>query len=293
MKVCLLNRNPTTHAGGDLIMLARLGAALQKLGVECTNLYGDWRAADLLDYDITVIYHCNLTWSRDNWQKARKSGVPFVVLPIFYPTDQLGMRYEDMYQMFSDAQAVVPLSFKEAREITTLTGFSGPFHIIPHGTEERFHWPQNKQGLTDRAFVMCANARGQKGEERVEKACRRLGLPFKYVQQVPHEELHLVYWQAKVFVHSSPDDRMSLTVGEALCSGCRVISSIYDRGNEWFPGLKACNPQSDEELYEWIGMAWRSEQWDWRPNERAREMTWERAAKQWLRVLTRAVREGR
>jgi glycosyltransferase involved in cell wall biosynthesis len=93
-----------------------------------------------------------------------------------------------------------------------------------------------------------------------------------------------------VFVHSSPDDRMSLTVGEALCSGCRVISSDRDRGNEWFPGLKSCDPEDEDALFQWIGMAWRSEQWDWRPNERAREMTWEAAARQWLRVYEEALR---
>jgi len=286
VKVCFLNRNPTTHPGGDLVMLECLMAALRQLGVECVNLYGEWEPEALHQFDLVHIQHCNLSWSRDNWRKTQLSRRPYVVLPIFYPTDQLGMTYADMRAMFEGARAVVPLSFREAREITELTGFSGPFHVIPHGTEERFSW---HQPMIERQFVMCVNARGQKGESLVERVCQKLHLPFRYVTGVAHGKLHMIYRQAKVFVHSSPDDRMSLTVGEALCSNCRVISSDRDRGNEWFPGIKACNPESEEDLFQWIGMAWRSEQWDWRPNEQARRMTWEAAARQWLGVYRRAL----
>lgn len=266
-------------------------AAVRKLGHECFNLYGEWSPESLHEYDVVHIQHCNLTWSKDNWWKTLASRRPYVVSPIFYPTDALGMAYDEMRAMFENASAVCPLSFREAWEITTLTGFSGPFHVIPHGTEERFHCVRDiTTSDYSYEFVMCANARGQKGESLVEKVCERLGLPFRYVTGVPHEKLHLLYRQARVFVHSSPDDRMSLTVGEALCSGCRVISSDRDRGNEWFPGLKACNPESEQELEAYIGMAWRSEQWDWRPNERAREMTWEVAARKWLKVYEGAIR---
>ena len=266
-------------------MLGCLMQALQKLGIECENVYGDWGPEMLHRFDVIHLQHCNFTFTREGWQKTLQSGRPYVVLPIFYPTNALGMTYEDMWLMFRRSRGVVPLSFREAREITELTGFSGPFHVIPHGTEERFHFDG-----PDRQFVMCANARGQKGESLVEKVCQRLKLPFRYVTGIPHKALHQVYRQAKIFVHSSPDDRMSLTVGEALCSGCRVISSDRDRGNEWFPGLKACNPESEEELESYISMAWRSEKWDWRPNERARTMTWELAARKWLRVYEEALR---
>jgi len=285
MKVAFINRNPTTHQGGDLIMLQCLMDALAGLGVECENIYGEWGPERLHEFDVIHLQHCNLTWAKDNWWKTLASRRPYVVSPIFYPTDQLGMTFDNIRSMFENASAVCPLSFKEAREITELTGFSGPFHAIPHGTEERFHYDG-----PNRQFVMCANARGQKGEALVQKVCERLGLDFLYVSGQPHKKLHLTYRQAKVFVHSSPDDRMSLTVGEALCSGCRVVSSDRDRGNEWFPGLKVCNPESEEDLFQWIGMAWRSEEWDWRPNEQARKMTWRKAAEKWLKVYERAVR---
>lgn len=287
MKVAFLNRNPNTHPGGDLIMLQCLMDALEGLGVECENIYGEWGPERLHEFDVIHLQHCNLTWSKENWWKTLSSRRPYVVSPIFYPTDQLGMSFPDIRSMFENASAVCPLSFKEAREITQLTGFSGPFHVIPHGTEARFQW---HQPMIERDYVMCANARGQKGEGLVEKVCQKLALPLKYVTGVPHQKLHMVYRQAKVFVHSSPDDRMSLTVGEALCSGCRVISSDRDRGNEWFPGLKACNPESEQELEAYVAMAWRSEQWDWRPNEQARRMRWRDAAEKWLKVYEGAVR---
>lgn len=285
MRVVFINRNPSTHQGGDLIMLDCLMAALRKLGVQCTNLYGEWGPEHLHQFDVVHLQHSNFTFTKEGWWKILASHRPYVVSPIFYPTDALGMNYDEMRSMFEQASAICPLSFKEAREITQLTGFSGPFHIIPHGTEERFQFDG-----PDRQFVMCANARGQKGEGLVEKVCQRLNLPFRYVTGIPHKALHQVYRQAKVFVHSSPDDRMSLTVGEALCSGCRVISSDRDRGNEWFPGLKACNPESEEDLLQWIGMAWRSEKWDYSPNAVARTMSWDVAARKWLKAYEGAVR---
>ena len=268
-------------------MMRCLMAALERLGVHCTNIYGEWGPEHLHEYDLVVIQHCNFTWSRDNWWKTLASRRPYVVLPIFYPTDALGMNYSEMRTMFENASAVVPLSFTEAREIGQLTGFAGPFHVIPHGTEERFSW---HQPMIERQFVMCANARGDKGESLVERVCGRLNLPFRYVIGVPHEKLHLVYRQAKVFVHSSPDDRMSLTVGEALCSGCRVISSTGDRGNEWFPGIVECDPKDEELLEIAIAGAWNYPEWDWSPNETARTMTWERAALAWKRVYEGAIR---
>jgi|SRR5580765_1397347 len=288
MKVCFLNRNPTTHPGGDLIMLECLMTALQRLGVECTNLYGEWSPESLHQFDVIHIQHCNLTWSKDNWWKTLASHRPYVVLPIFYPTDALGMNYGEMRSMFENSSAVVPLSFAEAREITQLTGYSGPFHAIPHGTEERFHCGHHP--ADKREFVMCANARGDKGEGIVARVCQRLGLPFKYVKGIPHSQLHYVYRQAKVFVHSSPDDRMSLTVGEALCSDCRVISSSRDRGNEWFPSIVECDPEDESELESAIYSAWHYPEWSWRPNESARTITWDRAARQWLRVYEEALR---
>jgi len=289
MKVCFLNRNPTTHAGGDLIMLEQLMSALLKLGAECTNLYGDWQPESLHHFDLIHIQHCQFSWSADNFVKTWQSRRPYVVSPIFYPDDRLGMSYHSIEHALERSRAVVPLSFAEAREITQLTGYSGPFHMIPHGTEERFHWA-NGENLQPRIYVMCANARGQKGEGIVERVCKRLELPFKYVTGVPHSQLHHVYRQAKVFVHSSPDDRMSLTVGEALCSGCRVISSTRDRGNEWFPGIVECDPEDETLLEVAIAGAWHYPEWDWQPNSRAREMTWDRAARQWLRVYEEALR---
>ena len=285
MRLVWLNRNPSTHPGGDLIMLRALKEAMVQRGHRCHELYGEWTSRDLLPFDLVLIYHVNFPWSFENITKTQLAGKPYVLLPIFYPTDQLGMTYRSMREAMEEAACVCPLSFTEAREISDYTGFRGPFSVIPHGTEERFHWDRGDQDCC----VATSCARGGKGEDLVEKVCGKLGLPCKHFINIPHEELHLHYRKARVFVHSSPDDRMSLTVGEALCSGCRVLSSVYDRGNEWFPGLKVLNPKNEQELESYIRMAWESEKWDWRPNERAREMTWGKTAKAWEKVCERAL----
>src|SRR5262249_36434098 len=106
---------------------------------------------------------------------------------------------------------------------------------------------------------------------------------------IDHAELHKHYRTARVFVHSSPDDRMSLTVGEALCSGCRVLSSIHDRGNEWFPGLQEIDPHDSAQVKRAIEHAWNSPDWDFRPNERARSMTWDRTAAHFIDVYRRCL----
>lgn len=284
MRAAFLNRNPHTHPGGDNIMLERLMSALRLLGVECENIYGEWQPEHLHAFDVVIIYHLNFSWSADNFRKAQQSGKPIVSLPIFYPTDILGQNHQAMRRCLESARMVCPLSFTEAREILRLTGFAGPFTIIPHGTEERFHYDGS-----GREFVMAVNARGDKGERLVEQACERLGLPFRYVTRLSHEELHLVYRKAKVFVHASLDDRMSLTVVEALCAGCRVLSSVHDRGNEWFPRLRRIDPQNPRGLEEAIRDAWEGRNWDYGPNIRAREMTWGKAAEAWRRVFERIV----
>src|SRR5262249_4326930 len=164
MRAAFLNRNPSTHPGGDLIMLHCLMRALDKRGIRCTNIYGEWTPGMLRLYDAVVIYHCNFTWSRENVEKTLDSKVPYALLPIFYPTDQLGMTFAEMRQMMQLAGTVCPLSFVEAHEIGRLTGFRGPFVVIPHGTEERFHHDNGGE----REFVMAANVRGDKGEGAVE-----------------------------------------------------------------------------------------------------------------------------
>lgn len=267
-------------------MIAEMRRALWKLGVASGLIYGDWGPRELAAYDVIVIYHVNFTWSRANFCGVWNAGKPFVVVPIFYPNPDLGMTYSEIAAWLEKAKAVCSLSLREANEIRHATGYDG-FHIIPHGTDERFH-AAGADG--DREYVMAANARGGKGEDVVEQVCRALRIPYRYVHDVPHGELHRVYQRAKVFVHSSPDDRMSLTVGEALCAGCRVISSIHDRGNEWFDGLATFDPHDERSLREWLVPAWHDRSWNYRPNAIAREMTWEKAATRMKRVLEKAAR---
>ncbi len=267
-----------------MLTIDDLTAALKEFDVEATMMQGWWKPKELQGFDLLHIRHCNFTWSQYNFDGARASGVPYVVTPMFYPRADLGMDYDDIRGALEGAVAVVPQSWREWDEIQEACQ---PNHIearmveaVPNGTDARFHAP-NANGGHQRKGVLCVSARaGDKNTRLVQMACERLGLPYKEATTIDHKFMPLVYRQFRVFVNASDSERMSRTVGEALCAGCRVVAPVGNRGNEWYgPRLHIVDPQDAQALSEAIDFAYHSPNWDYSPNEKARAMTWRETAR--------------
>jgi glycosyltransferase involved in cell wall biosynthesis len=126
---------------------------------------------------------------------------------------------------------------------------------------------------------------GDKNMSIVAGICDELGIVCDTVTGVPHKELPAIYAKHKVFVNASGSERMSLTIGEALCAGCRVLATTENRGNEHYPGLVTFNPTGDLSRAALKGLIRGAifmphDEWIWRPNDAARKLTWDSVAKQ-------------
>ena len=281
MRVAILNRPREWWPGGDLVEIDYRISALAKLGVECK-----YEPHELHGFDVVHVFHCNFDFSRDRLRQAYMSGLPFVVTPLYYPEEDpppLHLGY---------AHAILPFSEREAAELKA--GVVRPNRlntvIVPNGTSEAFH----AEAGPDRAGVCTVIARADnlKNSGLVEHACDLAGLPYEQICGVPPAEMPARYLRFKIFVSASSSERMSLVVGEALCSGCRVFSSTGNRGNEWYPGLRVFDPAIEPEvLAVWLTAAHQSMDWDWdwRPNEAARLLTWDRCAAATLAVYQEAI----
>ncbi len=87
-----------------------------------------------------------------------------------------------------------------------------------------------------------------------------------------------------MFVNASDSERMSLTIGEALCANCRVLATTGNWGNSWYQGLVTFDPKDESKLEHLIRWALASPTWDYRPNAAARCLTWE-----WVAMKIEAV----
>ena len=283
MRVAFLNR-PRNSWGGDLAAIDATRAALAKVGVE--TVYDPARL-DL--FDLIHIVHVNFNWSRENFRRAREAEKPYVVTPTFYPGNY-GMSREEIRSAIGGTRGVMPFSQAERKELEDWLDWQGiieKWDIIPNGTDPMFH-----ACTDDHAVGVCtAAARDyRKGTERVEAACQSIGWPFTYLTGLPPEQMAQEYRKHKVFVSMSESERMSLVIGEALCSGCRVIATTENRGNEWYPGLVRLSPAAPiGRLAQVIREAYDAPVWDWRPNEAARKITWDSVAVQIKAVYERVL----
>ena len=278
MRIAFLNRE-RTWAGGDLIAIDATMEALRRFGVEC------WYGAEHLERaDLVHIFHCNYPWSRTNFRLAVEAGKPYVVTPVFYPEDR-GMGRTEMLEHLLRAEAVMPFSRTEGKEMQQWVGKEVPFTPVPNGTSWAFHAPN---GGAERTMVKASAMRADDGKrwEVIAEACRRLNLPFTLLAGITHQDLPQHYRRCRVFVSASGTERMSLVIGEALCAGCRVLSTVANRGNEWYePHLEKVDPGgSVEHFMRRIEAAYHVEGWCWEPNERARAMTWSRTARALVEV---------
>jgi len=254
--------------GGDLIAMRETIAALQAIGVDATAERG--RA------DLYHVMHCNFGWARENITYALEQHTPYVVTPVFYPDDSLGLDFTSICGLLEGAEVVLPFSYREAGEIQRLTGYSGSFVPIPNGTSERFH---GKDNASEEGWVVSVCARyPDKQVDVVEHVCADLHVPFFCASGRPHEEMPDIYRRSYIYINASVSERMSLSTAEALCAGCRVVDTTENRGNEWYGQVVQCSPWSPGIIRAAIEYAYHEPKWNFRPNQAAREWTWARVA---------------
>lgn len=298
MRVAFLNRQRASHPGGDLIEIDATMQALTTLGIECEYAPEGWTLDWLDTFDLAHVFHLNFGWSTYNWSRCVDAGVPYVLTPLFYPNTDLGADAHMMRRGLYQAGYVTPNSHREYEELIATLGiqpietFDYPAALpIPNGTDRLFAGPMSDQG---RRGVICVTPRdGDKNTGVVAEACHRLGLPYRCVSGIEsREELARVYRSALVFVNASESERMSLTTGEALVAGCRVIDTEHNRGNSWYgSGLVRVDPRDVSILRAQIDVAYRvrNYDWDYSPNRAAQRLTWDVVAGQLVRVYRRVI----
>ncbi len=109
----------------------------------------------------------------------------------------------------------------------------------------------------------------------IRRICERIGVTSFITTDVSRSGVAAAMQFAKVFVNASGSERMSLTIGEALCADCRVLATNQNWGNEWYEGLVTFDPTDETKLEHLIRWALNSPTWDYRPNAAARCITWD------------------
>ncbi len=278
MRICFLNRGRETGPGGDVIALDATMDALRRRGVECEET--GWDRDRMRDgrFDVAHIFHCNFSWSFGNYQAVRDVGLPYVLTPVYYPGPLLsGLTLGNLKEIVRHTSRVLPFSNIERRHMDCLSfsGSSGvPAIVIPNATDPMFNFADTNRS---RCGVCCISARGEsdKNLPMVRRIAQRLGYNLIAFTDTPHEELARELRYLKVFVNASGSERMSLSIGEALCAGCRVLATNQNWGNEHYPGLATFDPADELRLELLIKWALESPDWDYRPNAAARCITWD------------------
>lgn len=302
MNIAFLNRDRHSHPGGDIIQIDATIAALARIGIEAVYLPHDCSGADLAVFDLCHLFHCQFGWNLKYWLNIREAHKRFVVTPIFYPT-HWEFNKNNVEAMLSEAEYILPFSSEERREICyhlPNQNLLSRSILIPNGTDEVFHAPN---ATMEREGVLCVAAReGDKNTDRVERICKDLGIPFTLACGVPHSEMPTIYKRHRVFVNASDSERMSLTIGEALCAGCRVLATVHNRGNEWYPEIEGIDPSNELDLKKMIDNSYNSPKvfafgdynrlgnWDYTPNESARKLTWDSVAMRLAKVYQECLR---
>ena len=142
-----------------------------------------------------------------------------------------------------------------------------------------------------RPVVLAVSARGDsdKNIPMLRRICQGANIPLTVASGISRSDLAAMYPEHMVFVNASESERMSLTIGEALCAGCRVLATQENWGNEWYPGLVTFDPTDELHLEHLIKWALSSPDWDYRPNTAARCLTWDWVAEKLEAVYREAL----
>lgn len=284
MKIAIANRDPNAFPGGDLVQIEELNKEFNNLGIEISWPREAMRP-NFSNYDLIHAYHLNFSWSNIIYTNIWSQNKPYIITSIFYPTTNLGSSADDMKEYVNRSLFTVVHSEWEKSELLDITKCNeSKIRIIPNGVGIEFHQDFNDE--TKRQNVITVTARdGDKNSFLVKELCEELNIPYINISGKSREEMPEIYKKAKVFVNASGSERMSLTTHEALASHCRVVSTKYNRGNQWFPQLVECDPDNREDLKYKIELAYNSPYWSYLPNVAARNLTWKNTAKEYQRCL--------
>lgn len=297
MRIAFLNRGRDNMPGGDLIQLDATMAALRARGhfVEETGWDRDRMRAG--QFDLAHICHCNFSWSYGNYEAVRDVGLPYVLTPVYYPGPLLcGITRNQLHEIVDNAARVLPFSREERSQYDwssvlqssgSATELHKRWHPIPNGTDSAFH--HDPAGVRFGVVVISARGDSDKNIPLVRDICARLSINLEVMAGISRAQLAKELRYFKVFVNASGSERMSLTIGEALCAGCRVLATQENWGNEWYPGLVTFDPTDERRLELLIKWALESPVWDYRPNAMALAITWEWVAEQLELVYTEVV----
>lgn len=292
MRIAFLNRGRETHPGGDIIALDETMAALRRLGVECEETGWDADRIANGNFDLCHVFHCNFDWSWGNYQAIQKARKKYVLTPVFYAVDTVefepllcGINFDQITEMIRGASRITPFSVLEYDNLPTAP-WPDQVKIIPNGTAKEFYGYRPPFNRMLGVSTISSRGPSDKNCEKIIEACVRADLRLNVITDKTRSEVATLLQDTSVFINASESERMSLTIGEALCAGCRVMATKENWGNEWYgPGLYTFDPkESVEVLAERLRAVYYAEEWDYSPNIKARLITWDLVAAQLLQV---------
>lgn len=288
MRIAVTNRDRDAFPGGDVILIDAWIKAVNKV----ERFYTDWPLGfrpDFSSYDLVHAFHVNFEWCHVMYDTIWKQNKPYIITAIFYPVGNLGSNFEEIKEYVDKSVFTVINSRWEGYELLDLTHCNpAKLLVIPNGVSEEFI--DNSDPINREGVITIAAREGDKNSDIIKQICKELNIPYTPICgfERPRHKISEIYKQSKVFVNASGSERMSLTTHEALASNCRVVSTRWNRGNEWFPKLVLCDALNDyEDLKDKIKQAYFSEEWDFTPNNAAKKLTWDEMAKKYTGRIKR------
>jgi glycosyltransferase involved in cell wall biosynthesis len=276
LKILLMNRDEKTHVGGDMLRLRNYQKELRRMGYNAA--YCNDPSVNIDDFDIVWLFHMDFGWALENYQLCKNKKKPYILFPNYY-SHLNNVSHQDRQNIVSDAKFIIVTSQTEKLEL--LHKFrvdSSKIGTVPNGVDREIFSPNGSRFEIDSPYVLSVGRfEPYKGHLRVIKACKAAGVSViaigphtvsSYVDQcrgefyekaiikngVSQAELARYYRGAEIFVCASTTERNCNCVVEALACGTKVISSVYNKGNEWYQGMSIIDPTKHEEMVDTILM---------------------------------------
>lgn len=274
MRVLLCNR-AESHLGGDMIQLRAYERELQKLGLDA--IYESNWDCNMAGTNLLHMFHLNFGWTWRFYLRAQQLQIPYVISAIFYP-NLFDVDVEQMTELIRNSQKTLFLSQSELEDCKKFLNYDIPpekVAITNNGVAEVFS-KEGEKYVWNKDYVMIAGRWEEgKGQRRVLEACKELEIPVVAIgplgddnyresckkdfpeafisDALPQDKLAEYYRGAKVYICASETERHNLCLMEAAACGCNLVSSPFNRGNEWYgKRLTVANSFHKAELQEAI-----------------------------------------